>query len=813
MKVLFITESPQEANSMKKLYKWKDNFNYMVTWGAWFKWIKEKPKSRLNIDMSSFEPIFEHKTSIFGGRTYDWAKNVNNIISAAKKADQVWIATDDDEMWHYIGYMLYDDFPKAIKDKTFRFMIWSYSYKEIEKSVKTLKKWIDFAASDKWKAYRVLDKVVWRWLSPMMWKFGNVMSSWRVQAPAVKAIVDKEKEIKAFVPEKYVEIKAKHNWFDSLAYSTENKVNKFRFFDKIEKIKEALNWAKEARVKDITIVDKQKGNPIPYVMTTAINDIIAKTKLKKRKAVENLLNWMKVAKIGEALTTYPRTNNPVLKEVDSVFGLADKLFPNLSERHNFSMKWRTNRNKGKNINENHGWIEPENIGRLPNKVDGEWFSPQEKDAYRLIWNRTIATQLKPAKIREYWLILDINWVEFRANFKIILERNYLEVYNDIKEEDYVTQKLVNDIINFKKEDNIDVKKIEFIDKETQPPKRFTQATLINFLKSKGITRPSTESNTYDLLLTRWYADVQKWAIYATEVAFRQNEAMTKSAPEFLEYSYTNEVENQLDDIQFEKVKYKQFMGKFFKHMQTILQRNWFWFNENWVNKYTLQDWETDANQREQKIIGKCPKCKKDVVELMSARWKKYIKCIDTKWNNKKKDWIWCWYQERLDAEWKIIKQERKVIGTCPKCKKEVIEVISGKWRKYKKCIDTKWSMKERDWIGCWFQEWIDKIELKIIGTCPNCSKNVVEVISGKWKKYKRCEDTKWSMKERAWVGCWFQEWIDKLKRKPKKKDDDKTKDTKNTKTKAKPKAKKTTAKAKSTTKAATKKKTAKKKNS
>gem|GEM_PF-3587280 len=113
----------------------------------------------------------------------------------------------------------------------------------------------------------------------------------------------------------------------------------------------------------------------------------------------------------------------------------------------------------------------------------------------------------------------------------------------------------------------------FHEKETKPPKRFTQQTLIAFLKSKGITRPSTESATFDILVDRDYATVEKKAIYATENAFSQNEAMQKTATEFLEYEFTRKIEDQLDEILFDKKEYKDFMSDFFAGMQTVLKRN------------------------------------------------------------------------------------------------------------------------------------------------------------------------------------------------------------------------------------------------
>ncbi len=704
MNILFISESPQETNSMKKLYKWEHNIKYMVTGWAGFRGIKEKPKSKLNIDLKTFEPIFEYKDSIFNRRKYKGKDVIKNLIKEGKKVDQIWLATDDDEMGHYIAYMLFDDMPEDIKKKTYRFIIWSYSKKEIEKSIKNLKPGIIHWASEKGKAYRVLDKMVGRWLSPMMWKYGKVRSSGRVQAPAVRAIVEKEKEIKAFVPEKYIQVEAEHKWFNSFAYNKNNKKNPTRFDIKsLDELKKKLENAKEWTIIDIVVEDKKKSNPLPFVMTNAINDIIGKSHLKKRKAVESLLNGMKVAKVGDALTTYPRTDNPVLKEVNEVFKIAKNLYPNLAEKHDYSMSWWKKKNKWKNINENHGWIEPENIGRFPKKVYSENFTEEEKQAYEIIWKRTIATQLKPAKIRRYVVIIDIDGVEFRADFKIIVEKNYLEVYSDINPKDYVDEKFMENILKFKRNETIDIKKILFHKKETKPPKRYTQQTLIAFLKSKGITRPSTESATFDILVDRNYATVEKKAIYATENAFSQNEAMQKTANEFLEYEYTRNIEDQLDEILFEKKEYKEFMSKFFSDMQKVLKRNWFGFTKEGENKFN-RDKENKNILPKDKIVWKCPKCGKNLLEVKSWKWTIYKKCEDTKWNPKSKEWVWCWYVDMPKP--KYVKIEPKVIWKCPKCGKDEVEITTAKWNIYKKCIDTKWNMKTREWIWCGHFEWI-----------------------------------------------------------------------------------------------------------
>lgn len=676
----------------------------MVTGWAWFRGIKDRPKSKLNIDLKTFEPIFEYKDSVFNRRKYKGKDVINNLIKEWKNVDQIWLATDDDEMGHYIAYMLFDDMPEDIKKKTYRFIIWSYSKKEIEKSIKNLQPGIIHGASEKGKAYRVLDKMVGRWLSPMMWKYGKVRSSGRVQAPAVRAIVEKEKEIKAFVPDKYVQVEAEHDGFNSFAYNKENKKHPRRFDIKsLEELKNKLENAKEWTIKDIVIENKSKSSPLPFVMTNAINDIIGKSHLKKRKLVEWLLNGMKVAKVGDALTTYPRTDNPVLKEVDEVFKVAKKLYPEIAEKHDYSMSWWKKKNSGKTIQENHGWIEPENITRFPKTVNWENFSDHEKQAYEIIWRRTIATQLKAAKIRRYVIIIDIDGVEFRADFKIIVEKNYLEIYSDINPKDYVNEGFIENILKFKKWESIEVKKVLFQEKETKPPKRFTQQTLIAFLKSKGITRPSTESATFDILVDRDYATVEKKAIYATENAFSQNEAMQKTATEFLKYEYTKNIEDQLDEILFDKKEYKDFMVEFFSNMQKVLKRNWFGFTKEGENKFDRDKENKDILPKD-KIVWKCPKCGKNVLEVKSWKWTIYKKCEDTKWNAKTKEWGGCWYVDMPKP--KYVKIEPKVIGKCPKCGKDEVEITSAKWNIYKKCIDTKWDMKTRKWIWCGHFEWI-----------------------------------------------------------------------------------------------------------
>ena len=553
---LLIVESPAKANTIKKFLG--GSTKVLASMGH----IRDLPKSKLAVNVENdFEPEY---INIRGKGDL-----IKQLKKEAKIAKKVYLATDPDRegeaiAWH-LAHIL-----EIPEDSICRVTFNEITKETVQNSIKEPRK-IDKNLVDAQQARRVLDRIVGYKISPLLWKkVKRGLSAGRVQSVAVKLIVEREEEIEKFIPEEYWNITANlkgKKAFDAKFYGKQNKKIDLHSQADVDKVlKEIENGT--YIVKDIKRAEKKKNPAPPFTTSTMQQEASRKLNftLKRTMSVaQTLYEGVKVPDKGTVgLITYMRTDSTRIS--DEARSAAKKYISyNYGEAYYENRFYKT---KG-NAQDAHEAIRPTYVELEPEKIKDSLTSDQYK-LYKLVYNRFIASQMATAIYDTVNVDIGVNDYIFKSNGQTLKFKGFMSVYVETtdNEEDDETVVLPELEINQK----LELKKINSKQSFTEPPARYTEATLVKSLEEKGIGRPSTYSPTITTILERRYIEKQKKQLMPTELGKIVNKLLIENFEDILDVKFTAKIEEEFDAVAEGKEYWKKIIKEFYEPFSVELAR-------------------------------------------------------------------------------------------------------------------------------------------------------------------------------------------------------------------------------------------------
>lgn len=567
-KNLVIVESPAKAKTISK-FLGKD-YDVRASMGH----IRDLPKSNMGIDiLNGFAPEYEISS--------DKKKVVSELKKLAKADAKVWIATDEDREGEAIGWHLCSALGLDCKTVD-RIVFHEITKTAITKALETPRK-IDENLVDAQQARRVLDRLVGYKLSPLLWKkIKTGLSAGRVQSVAVRLIVEREREIRAFDPKEFWKIKVDYN---TPAFSAELKrmggkdiypKDKDSLLNNEEKAKKAVADLEKAEHKIASIESKDaKRNPAaPFTTSTLQQEASRKLGMSVKQTMMVAQKLYEGADIHVphhegGLITYMRTDSVNLSG-QALAQASDLIKEKYGEKYHQVRKYKT---KAKGAQEAHEAIRPTNLGLTPDMVKNYVKDNNFYRLYKLIWDRTIASQMASAEYLRTVVKIEAGEYELEARGQIVKFDGFLKVYQegyDDDEEGNPEDKLLPEV----KENQIcDVKEIEPTQNFTKPPARYTEASLVKKLESEGIGRPSTYAPTIGTIMTRGYIEKNdSKQLVPTDIAEIVNDFLVDNFGKIVDYKFTANVEEDFDKVAEGKLKWAQMMENFYDGFEEEIKR-------------------------------------------------------------------------------------------------------------------------------------------------------------------------------------------------------------------------------------------------
>ncbi len=608
---LVIVESPAKAKTISQ-FLGKD-YTVRASMGH----VRDLPKSTMGIDIEKdFTPSYTVPA--------DKKKTIASLKKYIKKDTNIWIATDEDREGEAIGWHLL----QALKVKPTEHAVKRIVFHEITKTaiLNSLKKprEINENLVDAQQARRILDRLVGYELSPLLWKkvrYG--LSAGRVQSVAVRLIVEREREIEAFKPEEYWKITgtfigdAKKK-FEAQLSKIDNKKVAVGNKESSEGIVKNL---KDANYKISKINEKEtKRNPAPPFITSTLQQEASRKlgfSVKKTMVVaQQLYEGVKLDKAASGLITYMRTDSFNLS--GQAISRAHKVIEHLYGKEYVAGKPRVYK-KAKGAQEAHEAIRPVNLEKTPEDVKS-FLNKDQFKLYELIWKRTIACQMTEAKMKNIDVQIqsskegkDLPYL-FKATGQTILFPGFMKVYiegEDHPDEETKAGKHEKFLPPLKEGEDLHCEKIDPTQHFTQPPHRYTEASLVKKLESEGIGRPSTYAPTISTIMTRGYIEKDGKALKPTDTGKVVNDLLVEHFPDIVDYKFTAEMEEDLDLIAEGKKEWVPLLKAFYEP-----------FHKNIVEKEKSVKKSDIVNEETYEICDKCGS--KMVIKL--GRYGKFLSC-------------------------------------------------------------------------------------------------------------------------------------------------------------------------------------------
>lgn len=590
-KNLVIVESPTKAKSIAKMLG--RNYKVMATIGH----LRDLPKSKFGVDI---ENDFEPEYIKVRGR----AKTINELKKEADKAEKVYLATDPDRegeaiSWHLQFLLGLDSHTKN------RVEFHEITKENIKNAIKNPRE-IDQNLVDAQQARRVMDRIVGYEISPILWKrIKSGLSAGRVQSVALKLIVDRQKEIDDFIPEEYWTITAHHKHdklkFDSEFYGQINKKVKISKESGADKVLSKID-KDNFKVVKITKTKKSRKPQKPYTTSTlqqdASNRLGFSTKFTMQLA-QQLFEGIDVGDGSVGLITYMRTDaNRISKEIvgEALSYIKEKFGPEYASRGN------TYEGRKKGSQDAHEAIRPTSIRRNPIEIK-QYLTDQQYKLYKMIWERVVASQMTDYEYLSTQVLFDNNSLIFKTNGKITLFEGFNKLFSANENENILPELKEGDVIGAEK-----------IDKDqhfTNPPARYTEASLVKTLEEFGIGRPSTYSATINQIISRNYVEFEGRSIYPTDLGKTVNTFLQENFDDIINVEFTAEMENALDNIAEGERFWKETLKAFYKDFEKDM-------------KGVKKD-ENDYKVKDEILDEKCPKCGKNLA-IKHGRNGKFIGC-------------------------------------------------------------------------------------------------------------------------------------------------------------------------------------------
>ncbi|GAA8237245.1 type I DNA topoisomerase [Helicobacter pylori] len=646
MKHLIIVESPAKAKTIKNFLD--KNYEVIASKGH----VRDLSKFALGIkiDETGFTPNYvvdkDHK------------ELVKKIIELSKKASTTYIATDEDREGEAIGYHVACLIGGKLESYP-RIVFHEITQNAILNALKTPRQ-IDMSKVNAQQARRFLDRIVGFKLSSLISsKIIKGLSAGRVQSAALKLVIDKEREIKAFKPLTYFTLDA---YFESHleAQLISYKGNKLKAQELIDekKAQEIKNELEKESYAISSIVKKSKKSPTPPPFMTSTlqqsaSSLLGFSPTKTMSIAQKLYEGITTPQGVMGVITYMRTDSlNVAKE--ALEEARNKILKDYGKDY-LPPKAKVYSSKNKNAQEAHEAIRPTSIVLEPNALK-DYLKPEELKLYTLIYKRFLASQMQDALFESQSVVVACEKGEFKASGRKLLFDGYYKILgNDDKD------KLLPDL---KENDPIKLEKLESNAHVTEPPARYSEASLIKVLESLGIGRPSTYAPTISLLQNRDYIKVEKKQISALESAFKVMEILEKHFEEIVDSKFSASLEEELDNIAQNKADYQQVLKDFYYPFMDKIEAG----KKNIISQKVHE-----------KTGQSCPKCGGELVKK-NSRYGEFIAC-----NNYPK----CKYVKQTENANDGAKQE-----LCEKCGGEMVQKFSRNGaflacNNYPECKNTK----------------------------------------------------------------------------------------------------------------------------
>lgn len=551
-KNLVIVESPAKAKTIEKYLG--RNYKVVASVGH----IRDLKKSSMSID---FENNYEPQYINIRGK----GPLINDLKKEAKKAKKVYLASDPDRegeaiSWH-LAHIL--DLDKEDRNR----VVFNEITKDAVKNAFVEPRQINMDLVDAQQARRVLDRIVGYSISPILWKkVKKGLSAGRVQSVALKLIIDRENEIKAFQPEEYWTIdgsfKKGTRKFNATFYGLDGK--KFKLSNN-EDVKIVLKRIKtdEFLVEKVEKKERRRNAPLPYTTSSLQQDAANKINFRTRKTMmiaQQLYEGLSLGTAGhQGLITYMRTDSTRISPLAQ--NEATEFITN-----RFGANYSKHGNKVKNASgaqDAHEAIRPSSVNHTPESI-AKYLDKDQLKLYTLIWNRFIASQMTAAVFDTMKVNLTQNGVTFIANGSQVKFDGYMAVYNDTDK-----NKMLPDM-----EEGESVKKVNTNPEQhfTQPPARFSEASLIKTLEENGVGRPSTYAPTLETIQKRYYVKLAAKRFEPTELGEIVNSLIVEFFPDIVDVTFTAEMEGKLDEVEIGKEQWQKIIDEFYKPFEKELAK-------------------------------------------------------------------------------------------------------------------------------------------------------------------------------------------------------------------------------------------------
>ncbi|MGL2906243.1 type I DNA topoisomerase [Helicobacter pylori] len=714
MKHLIIVESPAKAKTIKNFLD--KNYEVIASKGH----VRDLSKFALGIkiDETGFTPNYvvdkDHK------------ELVKQIIELSKKASITYIATDEDREGEAIGYHVACLIGGKLESYP-RIVFHEITQNAILNALKTPRQ-IDMSKVNAQQARRFLDRIVGFKLSSLISsKITKGLSAGRVQSAALKLVIDREREIKAFKPLTYFTLDAlfePHLEAQLISYKG-NKLKAQELIDE-KKAQEIKNELEKESYTISSIVKKSKKSPTPPPFMTSTlqqsaSSLLGFSPTKTMSIAQKLYEGVATPQGVMGVITYMRTDSLNIAK-EALEEARNKILKDYGKDY-LPPKAKVYSSKNKNAQEAHEAIRPTSIILEPNALK-DYLKPEELKLYTLIYKRFLASQMQDALFESQSVVVACEKGEFKASGRKLLFDGYYKILgNDDKD------KLLP---NLKENDPIKLEKLESNAHVTEPPARYSEASLIKVLESLGIGRPSTYAPTISLLQNRDYIKVEKKQISALESAFKVIEILEKHFEEIVDSKFSASLEEELDNIAQNKADYQQVLKDFYYPFMDKIEAG----KKNIISQKVHE-----------KTGQSCPKCGGELVKK-NSRYGEFIAC-----NNYPK----CKYIKQTETANNEAKQE-----LCEKCGGEMVQKFSRNGaflacNNYPECKNTK-SLKNTPNA----KETIEGVK------CPECGGDIALKRSRKGSFYgcnnypkcnflsnhkpinKRCEKCHYLMSERIY---------------------------------------------------------------
>ncbi len=552
-KKVIIVESPTKAKTINKFL----GKNYLVL--SSYGHIRDLPKGKLGIDIEhNFTPTYVIPR--------DKQKNVTALKKQTQSAEEIYFATDEDRegeaiAWHLTNIIDID----ANQAKRIVF------HEITEEAIKTAlqnPRSIDLHLVNAQQARRILDRLVGYKLSPFLWKkVARGLSAGRVQSVAVRLVVEREREINSFIPQEYWTINAellRQNELLTARLIKKNDVTLDKFA--ISSQTEADKIISDINSHDFIVINIDSRdinkNPYPPFTTSTLqqtaNNRLGFSAKQTMVIAQQLYEGVKLGNLGTTgLITYMRTDSLNLAE-KFIAETADYLKKNFGDDHSQPTHFKT---KNKSAQEAHEAIRPTNVNYTPASIKN-YLQPNQYKLYELIWDRAVASQMPPAKIKQNNIDIKAGEYVFRANGAVITFAGWLKIYPDKMQENILPVVHEGEKLNLK---NL-LPEQHF----TQPPGRYSEASLIKALEEKGIGRPSTYAPTISTIIDRNYVTLTDKRLRPTDIGMVVNDLLTEHFTQIIDYNFTAQMENELDEIAEGKREWPPVIMDFYEPFAKIL---------------------------------------------------------------------------------------------------------------------------------------------------------------------------------------------------------------------------------------------------